>query len=466
MVPLRILALLPTLTPPAHLTALAELGHDVHLVATTPGPVGGYVDGVRVWSTGYWWQATHGSDPHVLLTQTGDRPGQRLTERIRRAPTVALPADPGLTAAELADVLLAAIPTARARNAARATTADLAAFDTSRPVDVIAWMHYGIPHRRAGSEVMMHAMLRALHQVGMSVLAITSEMPEAPAVWDVDGVEYRQMPHASADMLIRRARPRVLVTHHHLAPGAIRLAKDIGTRSVLVCHNDHRGQARFLSAGPDLVVYNTGWVRESLRPDWLEVDRIPGLVVHPPVDPAEHRVDKPGDHVTLVNLSRHKGVDTFRAVAEVLPEIPFLGVMGAHGVQHPTGMPSNVTVIGQTSDMRADVWARTRVLLVPSIYESWGMVTQEAAASGIPVIAHPTPGLREALGDAGTFVDRDDHQAWADAVRALYRGGKRRGAAMRAARERSKLLTDQTEGELKQWVQAVRGLADRTPVAS
>lgn len=459
MVPLRVLALLPTLTPPAHLTALAELGHDVHLVATTPGPVGGYVDGVRVWSTGYWWQAAHGSDPHVLLTQTGDRAAQRLTDRIRRTPTVALPADPGITAGELTDVLLAAIPAGRARDAARAATADTAVLETSRPVDVIAWMHYGIPHRRAGSEVMMHAMLRALHQSGASVLTVTSEMPEAPAVWDVDGVEYRQLPHASADIFIRRARPRVLVTHHHLAPGAIRLAKTIGARSALVVHNDHKGQARFLSSEPDLIAYNTAWVRESLRPDWLEVDRIPGLVVHPPVDPAEHHVEQTGDHVTLVNLSANKGVHTFRAVTELLPDLPFLGVVGAHGVQETGHMPVNVTVVSHTSNMRDDMWARTRVLLMPSVYESFGMAAAEALASGLPVIAHPTPGLREALGDAGTFIDRDDHQAWADAIRGLYRGGRRRGAAQRAARERSAFLTDQTATELKRWAEAVQGLA-------
>lgn len=454
---MRLIALLPALTPPPHLVELAADGHDIHLVATTPGPVAGYMDGVRVWSTGFWWQAWQQGQPHILLTQTGDHAGQRLAARMARTPNVTLPAEPGLTVAELAHVLLAALP-ARTRDTAAPAAMDITAPDGTQ---VIAWCHYGLPYRRAGSEVMLHAMLRALTTAGLRVLAVTSEMPEAPASWTLDGVEYRQLPHGSADMLIRRTRPAVVVTHHHLAPDAIRVAKDVGARPVLVCHNDHRGQAEFMRAEPDLIVYNTDWVRASLRPDWPHVDRIPGMIVHPPVDPAEHHADKPGDHVTLVNLSRHKGVDTFRAVAELLPEIPFLGVMGAHGVQHPAGLPSNVTVIGQTSDMRADVWARTRVLLMPSVYESYGMVGAEALASGLPVVAHQTPGLCEALGDAAAFIDRADHPAWADAVRALYRGGKRRGAAMRAARERSTFLTDRTEVELKTWVESVRALAAR-----
>lgn len=454
VVPLRILALLPTLVPPPHLVALAAEGHDVHHVATIAGPASGYVDGVRIWSTGFWWQAWQHGQPHVLLTQAGDHPGRRLAARMGRAPAVALPAEPGLTVAELTAALLAVLPD-HAREAAAPAAMDVTAPDG---VQLVAWCHYGLPYRRAGSEVMLHAMLRSLAAAGVRVLAVTSEMPEAPAVWGLDGVEYRQLPHGSADILIRRARPAVVVTHHHLAPDAIRAGRETGARTVFVAHNDHAGQAQFFRTEPDLIVYNTDWVRESLRPGWPQVDRIPGMVVHPPVDPGEHHVDTPGDAVTLVNLSANKGVNTFRVVAGLLPELPFLGVTGAHGTQQTDGMPSNVTVVGQTSDMRGDVWARTRVLLMPSVYESYGMAAVEALASGIPVIAHPTPGLREALGDAAVFIDRDDHQAWADAVRGMYRGGRRRGTAQAAARERSAWLADRTETELEAFKKAIRAL--------
>ncbi|MFE4971343.1 glycosyltransferase [Kitasatospora sp. NPDC056651] len=54
--------------------------------------------------------------------------------------------------------------------------------------------------------------------------------------------------------------------------------------------------------------------------------------------------------------------------------------------------------------MRERVYARSRVVLMPSSHESWGRVGVEAFASGIPVIAHPTPGLAECLGHAGIYV--------------------------------------------------------------
>ncbi|WP_262928542.1 glycosyltransferase family 4 protein [Streptomyces sp. CBMA152] len=52
--------------------------------------------------------------------------------------------------------------------------------------------------------------------------------------------------------------------------------------------------------------------------------------------------------------------------------------------------------------MREHVYSRSRVILMPSLYESWGRVAVEAFASGIPVIAHTTPGLVESMGEAGS----------------------------------------------------------------
>lgn len=86
------------------------------------------------------------------------------------------------------------------------------------------------------------------------------------------------------------------------------------------------------------------------------------------------------------------------------------------------------------------------------------MAAVEALASGIPVIAHPTPGLREALGDAATFIDRDDHRAWADAVAGLYADGPRRAKATAAALARSAFLADKARTELKAWADAVADL--------
>lgn len=328
-------------------------------------------------------------------------------------------------------------------------------------VQVAAWVHYGVPYRRAGSETMLHTLMRALHDAGVSVAVVCSDMPEAPASWQVDGVPYLRADAEAARDVLTAAGPRVLVTHHDYAARAIEHARTIGARSALLVHSDFDIAAQGLLAGPDLAVYNTEWVLKSLAARYGEVDRVPRLVVHPPVVPGEHRAPATGRRVTLINLNQHKGVETWRACARALPHLPFLGVTGAHGPQVLHPRTPNMRIIPQTSDMRRDVWAHTRVLLVPSVYESYGMAAVEALASGIPVIAHPTPGLREALGDAAVFADREDVRAWTAAIRELHQNTARRARLVDAARARSVFLERQSGAEVRAWVEAVTDLAGR-----
>jgi len=106
--------------------------------------------------------------------------------------------------------------------------------------------------------------------------------------------------------------------------------------------------------------------------------------------------------------------------------------------------------------MRERVYARTKVLLMPSSYESWGRVGVEAMASGIPVVAHPTPGLCESLGEAGIFVDRNDLDGYEAVLRKLMTRTEY-GLASKKAQARSAEL-DPT-AELASWCDAVEALA-------
>jgi glycosyltransferase involved in cell wall biosynthesis len=189
------------------------------------------------------------------------------------------------------------------------------------------------------------------------------------------------------------------------------------------------------------------------------------IVVRPPVDPAEYATT-PGDRVTLINLRPDetspdgtvlgKGAELFWQIAQMLPQVQFLGVKGAYGTQMVRDLP-NVEVLEHIPhhEMRDKVYARTRVLLMPSSYESWGRTAVEAMASGIPVVYHPTPGLVEAVGDGGVRADRTQPVLWAEAVRILSRDGIYTGF-QRAALRRSAQL-DPTE-DLNTWCEVVESL--------
>jgi glycosyltransferase involved in cell wall biosynthesis len=191
----------------------------------------------------------------------------------------------------------------------------------------------------------------------------------------------------------------------------------------------------------------------SRRPDRM-------LVVRPPVWPEEYRTTR-GDCITLVNCTTTKGVKILEELAERMPERKFLAVKGGYGEQKPPEL-DNVIVLDHMPgrEMRDAVYARTRLLLMPSDYESWGRVGVEAMASGIPVLAHPTEGLTESLAGAGIFCDRGDIGAWQAAIERLDDRSAYRDASRRA-RARSKAL-DPT-ADVAAWCAAVEEVAGARP---
>ena len=73
-------------------------------------------------------------------------------------------------------------------------------------------------------------------------------------------------------------------------------------------------------------------------------------------------------------------------------------------------------------------------------------------ASGIPVICHPTFGLKENCGDAGIYVDRSKPELWAAAISNVLMGYKKYSTAASARAEN--LRTDFSEFDvfLKQMI--------------
>jgi hypothetical protein len=309
-------------------------------------------------------------------------------------------------------------------------------------------------------------MLAALAEAGHEVVVQLTD-PDGPAeLYVLDGVTVRPCRSTrDGTRAIAECQPDVLVTQLRSTPQATILGKLYGLPVVHVLHNDRIAERTWVGRGPALVVYNASWVEASCL-DWWWRTRSwpppPGIVVRPPVVAADYATT-PGDRVTLVNVCESKGAATFWALAERMPDMPFLAVEGAYGEQVVKELP-NVVVQSHVPgrQMREAVYGRTRILLMPSVYESWGRAGVEAMCSGIPVIAHPTPGLRESLGEAGTFVDRDDVDGWELRIRQLLDGRAWAAASERARRRAAELAPG---SDLARWVQAVESVVTRATAA-
>lgn len=296
------------------------------------------------------------------------------------------------------------------------------------------------PHSRVGAWLATHLFLRHLVTRGHEVTAFPFMMREKD--YELDGVKvvtgrrgrsYARELAAASDVLVHHAGDDGLAAEVAEPAKRVTMVHGVGYKTV---------------NGPSLAVFNS----DSLR----DASGYAGesIVCHPPTFPEDHAVSSTGSCITIVNCSQDKGIKTAWRVAEQMHDSVFLGVTGGYGHQ-VTARAANFATIPTQEDMRT-VWAKTRVLLMPSKFETWGMAGVEAMASGIPVIAHPTPGLQESLSDAGIFIDRENTDGWVNELHRLEDLEEYAAASERALKRSAEL--DPLES-LDRFADAIEALA-------
>ena len=136
-----------------------------------------------------------------------------------------------------------------------------------------------------------------------------------------------------------------------------------------------------------------------------------------------------GDCITLINANQNKGVHQFVNLARAMPDRKFLGVIPYYGERTLPPSPENIEWVPFNDDIR-NILRRTRILLIPSYYESFGRVAIEAMINGIPVLySKPNPnsvypggsteGLHEWIQPVGIALPREETQEWVSAIQRL-----------------------------------------------
>lgn len=205
----------------------------------------------------------------------------------------------------------------------------------------------------------------------------------------------------------------------------------------------HMRRMRTVATLADAVIANSHATANAFAPHLVEAGRphVPVTVAHlgldttPVVGPVTvgdsyfvcvGTIEPRKNHLLLLHLWRRMAEDR---AAGSLARVPRLVLIGRRGweneqvvdmldrcpalaglVEERTGLPDG--------EMRA-LMAGSLGLLLPSFAEGFGMPVPEALAMRVPVLCSDIPALREAGGDAPTYLDPLDGPAWRQAVLAL-----------------------------------------------
>lgn len=272
----------------------------------------------------------------------------------------------------------------------------------------ILWsIHLYPPHHNCGSEAVAHAINKYLLKQGHHVRVILHQAKmhniDTPYMWE--GVEVFAPPSVRQENCLDAYRwADVILTHLDFTAYTIQMGHLVKRPVINFIHNSHRYSSVETAFANNFVVYNSNWIKEKLNYNW------PSMVFTPPCDWKHYDVcEDPSKNecITLIGLDENKGGNLLQEIAAAMPDRKFIGVVGSYSEPAKLGQfkdqPSNVEVVPNTPDILG-VYRKTRILLMPSRYESWGRTATEAMCSGIPVICTPTPGLKENCADAGIYV--------------------------------------------------------------
>lgn len=304
-------------------------------------------------------------------------------------------------------------------------------------------LHGYPPAHNAGAEQYVHQLHRWLISRGHQVRVLVTVKPPAA---EYQGVETGWLHHD--DPL-----DGPLLTHLDATRLAVAVADFHDRPLIHILHNDRQLVAHRVR-NASLIVANSDWIKATI-PSWLR--HVPALTLYPPTFLSDFVTDDGERHaLTLVNLTAAKGAVLFYKLAQFMPGREFIGVTGGYGRQLRAPRLPNLHILPNRPSLRP-VWDETRIYLQPSSYESFGKAAMEAMASGIPVIAHPTPGLKEALGSAGIFCDRGNLREWWEAISWLDDPGVYEKTAQ-TAYDHARTVEAKTLRQLRTFEAAVEGM--------
>lgn len=313
-----------------------------------------------------------------------------------------------------------------------------------------------------GAEIHLHEIFGRLASRGHHVMLLCGGWPGCPPRATLDGIDvHRVGTRATFPLLVRKH------WHQHFADQKFDvLVEDINKVPVftpwwqappIVALVPHLfggtafqelaaplATAVWLAERPLPVVYRRcafEAISESTRDDLVSrgVHRDRIRVIFPGIDtdiytpePAQ-RADRPV-FAYLGRLKKYKGVDLVLrsfaqcGVPEATLEIAGAGEFRAELEQlaGTLGVASRVRFLGRIDEtQKCALLRRAWAFVFASPKEGWGITNLEAAASGTPVIASNSPGIRESVrhGETGFLVPHGDVAAMAESMR--YLSGER-----------------------------------------
>jgi len=144
-------------------------------------------------------------------------------------------------------------------------------------------------------------------------------------------------------------------------------------------------------------------------------------------------------------------IQSFARVRQFMPDVKLLKVGPAYFTEERQNLQALVTKLGLRKEViffnyvpDEDLpyfYNASETLVMPSLYEGFGLPVVEAMACGTPIVSSRAGSLPEVMGEAGIYVDATDHQNMADTLLMLLDNPKEKVWMKEAGKQQAAKFT-------------------------
>ena len=262
---------------------------------------------------------------------------------------------------------------------------------------------------RAGGELYLHHLLKKIKTHDISVI-----IPDCKEIkqYEYEGIKIFETNETNFLEYIDGCD--ILISQLDFAPITLDYAIKKNKRCMLILHCYVPDLERFIYNENVLKIFNSKYVVDcALRNNkFKKIDNYKIIFPYTDFEKYSSYFDKKlnsREYITLINPSRSKGGDVFVELIKKYPERKFMVVVGGY-YPHLQDLGrfkkfSNCHIQENTPDIIKDVYLKSRIVLMSSRYETYGMVASECRAMGLPCIINKNAeGLLENMGKIGLYA--------------------------------------------------------------
>jgi len=262
---------------------------------------------------------------------------------------------------------------------------------------------------KSGGEAYLHHFLKKLkNKTKANINVLIPECLEMKKINYEDIILNETTENFNDDLLAYCKKADFVISHLDFAFDTINYCLKHNIPNLMIFHNSISQYNSFIEDERVIKVFNSNYVKN----DYLNRGLIPNnyFLIYPFTDfPKLSKFKKNIEnrkYITLVNPSENKGADIVLQLAKKYNNEKFLIVKGGYYMHHQKAFLEefqnlpNCHVIENTQHIIKDIYLKSKIVLMPSTYESYGMVASEASCLGIPIIINSEAnGLKENLGN-------------------------------------------------------------------